>query len=101
MEWLLLLKAVLSLVLVLGLLLVTLWAIKYIEVNSSKNRFFKKLNENRRLEIIEVKKIDAKNSIILLRRDNFEHLLLLGNSNLLIESNITPSSTKKPKGENK
>lgn len=88
MEWLLLLKAVLSLVLVLGLLLITLWAIKYLEINSSKCRMFKKLNDNRRLEIIEIRKIDSRNSAVLLRRDNIEHLLILGNTNLLVESGI-------------
>lgn len=96
MEWLLLLKAVLSLVLVLGLLLLTLWAIKYLEVNSSKLKFIKKLGEARRIEVVETKRLDAKNSIILIRRDNVEHLVLLGNSNLLIENNIIA-----PKNKNK
>lgn len=88
MEWMLLLKAVLSLMLVLGLLLVTLWALKYMQINGSRCRFFKKLDKNRRLEVVEIQRIDAKNSAVLLRRDNVEHLVVLGTSNLLVENNI-------------
>jgi len=45
----------------------------------------------RRLEIIEMTAIDAKRRLVLLRRDRFEHLVLLGaNSELLIESGIAP-----------
>ena len=84
----LLLKAVLSLMLVLGLLLVTLWALKYMQINGSRCRFFKKLDKNRRLEVVEIQRIDAKNSAVLLRRDNVEHLVVLGTSNLLVENNI-------------
>lgn len=88
MEWMLLLKAVLSLMLVLGLLLVTLWALKYMQINGSRCRFFKKLDKNRRLEVVEIQRIDAKNSAVLLRRDNVEHLIILGASNLLVENDI-------------
>ena len=89
MEWLLLLKAVLSLALVLGLLLFTLWAIKYMQINGAKCRFIKKLNETQRLQIIEMRRIDSRNSAVLLRRDNTEHLLIIGTNNLLVESNIS------------
>lgn len=101
MEWLLLLKAAASLALVLGLLLVTLWAIKYLEINSAKCRIFKKLNDTRRLEIVEIRKIDTRNSAVLLRRDNVEHLLILGSSVLLIENSIPVSAALSDEGDNK
>lgn len=88
MEWILLLKAVLSLILVLGLLLVTLWALKYMQINGSRCRFLKKLDGGHRLKIVETRRIDAKNSAVLLRRDNIEHLIILGASNLVVENGI-------------
>jgi flagellar protein FliO/FliZ len=43
----------------------------------------------KRLSIVEVKVVDAKHRLILMRRDDREHLILLGGENdLLIESGI-------------
>ena len=43
----------------------------------------------KRLVIIEILKIDAKNKVVLLKRDSREHLILLGQeSSLLIDSSI-------------
>ena len=43
----------------------------------------------RRLRVIEVLPLDAKRKAVLLRRDNREHLVVLGvNSETLIESDI-------------
>lgn len=43
----------------------------------------------RRLSLIEVRPLDAKHKLVLLRRDDREHLVLLGaTSDLLIESDI-------------
>jgi flagellar protein FliO/FliZ len=43
----------------------------------------------KRLSIVEVKVIDAKHRLVLMRRDNLEHLVLLGGEqDLLIESGI-------------
>ena len=43
----------------------------------------------RRLAVIEVAAVDTKRRLVLLRRDDTEHLVLLGaNSDLLIESGI-------------
>ena len=48
-----------------------------------------KSNGPRRLDLIEVRPLDAKRKLVLLRRDDREHLVLLGNtSDLLIESDI-------------
>lgn len=92
-----LLKAVLSLAFVLGLLMLTLWAIKYCQIYSSQNCFMRKLSAEQRLNIIETRKLDAKNTLVLLKKDNVEHLLLLGASqNILVESvSLKPSTLKK------
>lgn len=89
MEWIMLLKTVLALAFVLGLLLLMLWAVKYCELKGGKNRFIRRLQENQRLSVVEIRRIDARNSVVLIRRDETEHLLLLGSTqNLLLESNI-------------
>ena len=44
-----------------------------------------------RLAIVEVKVIDPRRKLVLLRRDEKEHLVLLGpNQDLLIENSIAP-----------
>lgn len=101
MELALFFKAVLSLAFVLGLLLLTLWAIKYLEVNAGKARFLKKLAAERRIDVVEMKKIDAKNSLVLVRCDDREHLLVLGNTNLVVESMAAAKPLLKAEGENK
>ena len=87
MEWQNVLQAVLSLVLVLGLLFLTLWFVKYCELKGLKCRFMKKLKVSSRLDVVEVRRIDTKNSIVLFKCDDKEYLVLQGfNSNLLIDS---------------
>lgn len=44
-----------------------------------------------RLAVVEVAVVDARHRLVLLRRDDTEHLVLLGaTADLLIESGITP-----------
>ncbi len=99
MEWALLLKSVLSLVFVLGLLLLTLWAVKYMEINSVRCRFFKKLSEQRRLSTVELRRIDARNSVALVRCDDKEYLLLLGASNQVLDSKPLKNESEVDKNE--
>jgi flagellar protein FliO/FliZ len=48
-----------------------------------------KLAANKRIVIEEVVNIDSKRKLVLIRRDEISHLLLLGNNNeIVIESNI-------------
>jgi flagellar protein FliO/FliZ len=78
------LQATLSLLLVLGLILLCTWAIRrYGGVNRLTGR------GQRRLGIVEVAALDARRRLVLVRRDEVEHLLLLGPSHdLVIESQI-------------
>ena len=42
-----------------------------------------------RLEVVQAVPVDARRRLVLVRRDNVEHLIMLGvNQDLLIESNI-------------
>lgn len=89
MEWGHIFQAFFSLIFVIGLLLLTLWAFKYCEMKGLKCRFMKTLKANQRIEVIEMHRIDAKNAVALIRRDNTETLVLLGTSqNLILEQNI-------------
>ena len=87
MEIGLIIKAVLALIFVLGLLFVTVWGLKYCELKSGNNRFFNKIRQAKRVEIKESARIDLRNSAVLIRCDNTEHLVLLSpGHNLLLES---------------
>jgi len=47
-----------------------------------------------RLAVVEVAVVDARHRLVLVRRDDTEHLVLLGaTSDLVIESGITPPKT--------
>lgn len=94
MEWVLLLKALVSLLFVLGLMLLTLWVFKYLEMNSAKCRLFKKLSEKKRISLVELRRIDTKNSVVLVQCDDKEYLLLLGASNLVLDSKIAKKNTE-------
>ncbi|NIA69440.1 FliO/MopB family protein [Pelagibius litoralis] len=50
---------------------------------------------DRRLALVEVRPLDAKRKLVLLRRDDREHLVLLGSgSDLLIETNIPAAAVR-------
>ncbi len=60
-----------------------------------------------RIGVIEVQAVDARRKLLLIRRDNVEHLILLnGDRDLLVESNIdsvAASNVKiavEPRGQN-
>lgn len=47
--------------------------------------------QKRRLNIVEILPVDAKRRLVLIRRDDKEHLIMLGaERDLLIEQNIDP-----------
>ncbi|MBI1954571.1 MAG: flagellar biosynthetic protein FliO [Proteobacteria bacterium] len=72
-----------SLVFVLGLLGLFLWSMRYW---TTKNPW---LRSEKRLKIIEMISLDPKRKLILVNRDNTDHLLLLSPSgDLIIEKNI-------------
>ena len=48
--------------------------------------------QGRRLQIVEVSALDARRRLVLVKKDEKEHLILLGaNSELLIESSVRDS----------
>jgi flagellar protein FliO/FliZ len=55
-----------------------------------------KASATRRLEIIETASVDGRRRLVLVRRDNVEHLLIIGqNSETVIETSIKPNQNAK------
>jgi len=79
-------RFVASLVLVVGLIGLCAYAAKKLGL---ANGGMVATGNQKRLSIVEIKVIDAKHRLVLMRRDNLEHLVLLGGEqDLLIESGI-------------
>jgi flagellar protein FliO/FliZ len=86
-------RFVVALVAILALLAVFAWLVRRYGVGGRPVSGAK-----RRLAIVEVAPVDAKRRLVLLRRDDTEHLVLLGpDSALLIENGIAmPSPPSSP-----
>lgn len=77
-----LLRAFMALVLVLGLIGLAARAARRFGLAPKTS-----VSRNKRLTILEITPVDAKNRLILVRRDTTEHLLLVGlTQSLLIET---------------
>lgn len=84
------LRFVLALILVLGLILLLAWALRRFGFGGMTRHGGK-----RRLEILESLAIDPRHRLVLVRRDDTEHLLMLGPTNdLVIESGIALAASK-------
>lgn len=73
-------RAVLSLVFVLGLVLLFLGTMKAIQQKGLRVSFGKNTKLSSRLSVIESKRLDSKNVLVLARCDDEEYLLLLGST---------------------
>lgn len=79
-------RFVLSLVLVLGLVLAALWAVRRYGLGGM---VVARGTGRRRLALVEAMPLDAKHRLVLVRRDDREHLLLLGsNGPVVVERDI-------------
>ena len=79
-------RFVASLILVVGLIGLCAYAAKKLGL---VNGGMVATSNPKRLAIVEIKVVDAKHRLVLMRRDNREHLVLLGGEqDLLIESGI-------------
>lgn len=87
MDFNLFLQAVLALAFVIGLLLVFFWLIKLLQQKGIGNPFLRKVKLSSRLKVVESKRIDARNVLVLARCDDEEFLLLLGSSQSVVLQN--------------
>ncbi len=82
-------KFLLSLLFVLGLILLIAQVARKTGFATSLGSVSRKMGTPRRLGLTEVIPVDNKRRLILVRRDDQEHLILLGqNGDLVVESNI-------------
>lgn len=87
MEFSLFLRAILALLFVTGLIGLTSILIK----KYGPNKHLNLTKGNKRLTITEITPLDHRNRLMLIKRDNTEHLILVGPAETtLIESNIPP-----------
>ncbi|MBI3444980.1 MAG: flagellar biosynthetic protein FliO [Magnetospirillum sp.] len=82
------LRFIASLVAVLGMIFVALWMVKRWLPGALSQR---RSGGGRRLGIVESLTLDTKHRLVLIRRDDHEHLLLLGTGQgLVVEADCTP-----------
>ena len=82
--------AILALGIVLVLIVFGLWALKVL--SRASNTFVR--GRNKRLTVVDQVAIDQKRQLIIVRRDNVEHLILVGGAqDVVVESGI---ATEKP-----
>lgn len=80
-----LLNAAFALGIVLALVLLALWAVKFVLGVSNGA----KLGRGRRLALVETMQIDARHKVSIIRRDDTEYVVMLGgNQNVLLEAGI-------------
>ena len=78
------LRFVLALILVIGLILLLAWALRRFGFGGMV-----RAGAKRRLQVLETLPIDPRHRLVLVRRDDTEHLLMLGPTNdLVIEAGI-------------
>ena len=83
------LRFLLALGFVLALIAVLAWAARRFGL---MGKLTPSSGKSRRLSIVEVMALDARHKLVLLRRDDKEHLVLMGPSaNLLVEDRIAAS----------
>jgi flagellar protein FliO/FliZ len=82
------LTAVLALAFVLGLVALLGWVVRRLGLIPGAAAFKKR---GKRLEIVEMTALDVRRKLVLVRRDNVEHLILLGlQRDVVVETGITP-----------
>lgn len=87
------LRFISALVLVLGLAVALLWALRRFGVGGMVAR----PNARRRLSVVETMAIDNRRRLILVRRDNREYLIMIGGTtDLVIEGGIVSASDDLP-----
>ncbi len=75
------LQFVLAFVFVIGLIMGLAWLLKRFGVGDGATNT---LGRKRRLSTVESSSIDARHRLVLVRRDDVEHLVLVGPSNSLV-----------------
>jgi flagellar protein FliO/FliZ len=82
------LRFVLALILVLGMIMALAWGLKRLGIGEGGRG---PLSRRRRLRTVESAMLDGRHRAVLIRRDDVEHLVLVGpNTSQVIERGIVP-----------
>jgi len=75
---------ILGLLFVLGLALAVIALLKWLQIQSSNLNFCKKIKSTRRINIVEQRRLDAHNSIVMFEADNQRYLVLAGSNSAIL-----------------
>ena len=84
MDWESYLRFLLALVFVLGLLGLLAWALKRFAPSLASGLASRSPGPGQRLQILEIRPLDAKRKLVLLRHDQEEHLILIGGAQEIV-----------------
>lgn len=88
-------RTIASLVLVLGLMMAVLWALRRFGLAGMVPR----VGQTRRLAVVETLSLDGRRRLVLVRRDGREHLLLLGGGvDVVVEQGIAVEPAESQEG---
>lgn len=90
MDWHHVLQALLSLVFVIGLLLLTLWLFKYCQLKGGNCRWARQLKAGQRLNVVESRRLDNRNSVVLFKRDDQEFLFYSAQRQFALDRSPAP-----------
>ena len=77
----------------LGLLVVLYWVVR----RYGTRLMLHGSSQGRRIGVVEISAVDPRRRLVLLRRDDVEHLVLLGaTGDLVVETGITPPKPASP-----
>ncbi len=79
-----LLTAILGLIFVLGLALVTITLLKWLQTKGADFCLCKKLKSSRCINIIEQRRLDTRNSLAIVEADGIRYFLLIGADSSLV-----------------
>jgi flagellar protein FliO/FliZ len=81
------LKFALAFLLVLGLIALCAWALRRFGLGGAVRPM-----RGNRLSVVESLALDPRHRLVLVRRDDREHLILLGTTEIVVENGIAPPS---------
>jgi flagellar protein FliO/FliZ len=88
------LRFVLALVLVFGLIALCTWVLRRFGPGG-----LVRPTAGRRLAVVDSLSLDARHRLVLVRRDDREHLILLGAGETVVESGIAPLTARSSPSE--
>lgn len=86
----------LALVIVLGLIFALTWVLKRFGIGQNQ---MGALGRKKRLRTVESATLDARHRLVLVRRDNIEHLLVLSPTSATVIETALPAPADEPAGE--